>query len=132
MKKEYQKIYSEFLKDLTWNSTVYEVHHIDLNHENNSFDNLVLVPRKLHRKFHCLYTGIKDCDFSKIFELNYQEPFSENWMLNFLSTKKEMQRLVQLKMQLVNFDFLDYEEDFDNVLSMYEKDIYKKYVGGNC
>lgn len=33
----------------------YEVHHIDCNHENDSIENLMLLPKKLHRKYHmCL------------------------------------------------------------------------------
>ena len=28
------------------------VHHIDFNHENNSIDNLLLMPKKLHAKYH--------------------------------------------------------------------------------
>lgn len=30
----------------------YEVHHIDMNHSNNSINNLILLPKELHRKLH--------------------------------------------------------------------------------
>lgn len=30
----------------------YEIHHIDFNKKNNDIDNLVMLPKKLHRKLH--------------------------------------------------------------------------------
>ena len=33
-------------------SNKYEVHHIDLNHENNDINNLMLLPRELHHRYH--------------------------------------------------------------------------------
>ena len=30
----------------------YEVHHLDLNHQNDDIENLLLLPRKLHRQYH--------------------------------------------------------------------------------
>ncbi len=33
-------------------SKEYEVHHIDLNRENNDIRNLMLLPKTLHRKYH--------------------------------------------------------------------------------
>lgn len=30
----------------------YEVHHLDLNHQNDDIENLLLLPRKLHHQYH--------------------------------------------------------------------------------
>ena len=30
----------------------YEIHHIDLNHDNNDIENLLLLPKNLHRQYH--------------------------------------------------------------------------------
>ena len=38
----------------------YEIHHIDLNHENNDINNLVSLPRKLHRKLHFYINAINE------------------------------------------------------------------------
>lgn len=32
----------------------YDIHHIDLNHENNQISNLMILPKKLHNKYHIL------------------------------------------------------------------------------
>ena len=50
--KNYRKYFKEyyginFSKD-------YEVHHIDLNHNNDDINNLMLLPKKLHNKYHLL------------------------------------------------------------------------------
>ncbi len=49
------KDYRQFYKNKTgidFDSKKYEVHHIDLNRENNDISNLVLLPIELHRKYH--------------------------------------------------------------------------------
>ena len=35
----------------------FEVHHIDHNRKNNSIDNLVAIPKKLHKKYHSKALG---------------------------------------------------------------------------
>ena len=43
----------------------YDVHHIDFNHNNNDIDNLILLPKALHSKYHfCL--GILGCPDGKL------------------------------------------------------------------
>lgn len=32
----------------------YEIHHIDLNHDNNDISNLMILPKELHNKYHKL------------------------------------------------------------------------------
>lgn len=45
-RKYYKKYYGiEFGKE-------YEIHHIDLNRNNNNIDNLVLLPKELHARYH--------------------------------------------------------------------------------
>ena len=48
--RDYRQIYKdhyrvEFSRD-------YDIHHIDLNRENNEIDNLLLLPKKLHHQYH--------------------------------------------------------------------------------
>ena len=35
-------------------SNYYEIHHIDMNHENNDIDNLMILPKELHEEYHKL------------------------------------------------------------------------------
>lgn len=38
----------------------YDIHHIDLNHKNNDIMNLVMLPKKLHNKYHSLLGQINN------------------------------------------------------------------------
>lgn len=58
MANDYRKLYKNYYGiDFDKN---YEIHHIDLNHENNEISNLVLLPKKLHRKYHLYIYGYDD------------------------------------------------------------------------
>lgn len=47
----YRKFYASHY-GIEWDTKEFQVHHIDGNRENNSIDNLVLLPRELHAKIH--------------------------------------------------------------------------------
>ena len=52
-REKYKRYYGiEFGRD-------YEIHHIDLNHDNNDIDNLVLLPKELHRKYHFYLNDVR-------------------------------------------------------------------------
>ena len=37
----------------------YDIHHIDLDHDNNAIENLILIPHSLHMKLHkCVQSGL--------------------------------------------------------------------------
>lgn len=50
--KKYKKIYEDACKIKIPKD--YDIHHIDFNHKNNDIMNLVMLPRKLHSKYHQL------------------------------------------------------------------------------
>lgn len=57
--------YVEKYKDyygIDFDSQEYEVHHIDFNHSNNDIENLMLLPKKLHRRYHYY---ARECGFDK-------------------------------------------------------------------
>lgn len=54
----YRKIYAKHYGIVI--SPEYAVHHIDGNRENNDIENLLLLPLKLHSKYH-FYKNIIDC-----------------------------------------------------------------------
>ena len=43
----------------------YDIHHMDFNHNNNDIDNLLLLPKKLHAKYH-LCLEILGCPTGKL------------------------------------------------------------------
>lgn len=51
-RKKYEEYYGIKISD------EYEIHHMDLNHSNNDMSNLLLIPKKLHKKYHYLINGI--------------------------------------------------------------------------
>lgn len=53
-KVNYKRTLSEALGNLTWNTKYFVVHHINHNRNDNNIYNLVLIPKKLHKKYHLL------------------------------------------------------------------------------
>lgn len=92
---DYKKIYSETLNGLIWDRKKYQVHHIDLNHDNNDFKNLVLVPTKLHKAFHTSY--------EKISLINENEKILSSYLGNYCSlifTKPYFEQFLELKTEM--------------------------------
>lgn len=79
-------------------SDEYDIHHIDLNHDNNEMDNLMLLPKTLHAKYHeCLnatsFLG-KD-NFKRTINCRISgneannSSFARSWMLDMIQTLDE-------------------------------------------
>lgn len=47
---DYRKYYKEYFKIEISND--YDVHHIDMDRSNNNISNLILIPKRLHKKYH--------------------------------------------------------------------------------
>lgn len=132
----YKKIYTENMNGLKWDSNLFEIHHIDLNHNNNDFDNLVLLPKKLHKSFHVAYAHINT--LSDKFDIASPKPdwyeelclfdyyFSDFWKL-----KLEMSWFWTLKKYCENKEFpvgLNPEDkDFCKYIKAFSLNMYKKY-----
>lgn len=52
-RREFKKYYNLEL------SEEYDIHHIDLNHENNDMNNLMILPKILHIKYHSLLNDLR-------------------------------------------------------------------------
>lgn len=48
-------------------SSDYAIHHIDLNHDNNEIENLLLLPRELHNQYHFYLNATDRGDGYKFF-----------------------------------------------------------------
>ena len=55
----YKKILSDALGGVKWDTKEYEVHHINHNREDNRVSNLLLLPKKMHQKYHYLMNMIQ-------------------------------------------------------------------------
>lgn len=64
----------------------YDIHHIDLNHDNNDINNLMLLPKVLHSKYHMLLNlTMSVCDtFTKTFnsKIHSNAICGDNYNLN--------------------------------------------------
>ena len=56
----YLKFYADYY-GINWDHKKFQIHHIDGDHENNSIENLVLLPKELHQLFH--KTQVHDYSF---------------------------------------------------------------------
>jgi hypothetical protein len=62
----------------------FEVHHIDHDRSNNSIDNLVAIPKKLHHDYHKSYSQYK-LAFSDFNPDNYKPEASGGQYLSFIA-----------------------------------------------
>ena len=138
METDYKKIYSNNLNGLSWNKNLYDVHHIDFNHDNNDFNNLVLLPKKLHLQFHSSYNQLKSVkDFLDLDVLSpipqqinkiclFDSYFSNFWNLKinvstFWTIKKDIENgCLPIGLEWKNLDF-------DSLVKFYSPSLYKKY-----
>ena len=102
----YKRVYSENLGGLVWDRKDYCIHHIDLNHFNDRFENLILIPSKLHRKFHFL------CE---LYGAACTDILARN-AIEFLNIKKQMERFYDLKRMILDGLFYD-EKDFQKIVN---------------
>ena len=58
----YRKFYADYY-GINWDHKRFQVHHIDGNRQNNSIENLVLLPTELHQLFH--KTPARDYSFGE-------------------------------------------------------------------
>ena len=85
----------------------YIVHHIDFNRSNNSIDNLLLLPKELHTKYH-YYLQMFDVinwksgrvSIDTILQLNRNPYCSLDDLIDFLNVLKECQEWIKYKFKL--------------------------------
>lgn len=53
----YRKFYSEKIGEEVPKD--FDIHHLDHDRQNNDFFNLVAIPKKLHRKYHKIYSELE-------------------------------------------------------------------------
>ena len=95
----YKRIYSISLDGLEWDRKDFCIHHINLYHNDDNFDNLVLIPSKLHREFHFLYNSVRD--YIDLFSLELNGAAHTDLVISgameFFRVKKQMERFYDLK-----------------------------------
>lgn len=93
--KKYRSFYKKYYKIDFDNN--FDIHHIDLNHDNNDINNLMLLPKKLHNKYHWLLNSVNNDDnniFQKTFNSIIQSSILNGDNYN-LKSIKELVEVIQ-------------------------------------
>lgn len=110
-KFNYRRFYKEYY-GIDFDSE-YEIHHIDFDKENNDINNLLLLPRKLHRQYHFVLNacGAVNGKVNMDFQV-YGESHGYNYkmMENLCEIMKEIDQWVLKK------EHMDYAKYVQNIL----------------
>lgn len=123
----YKKILSEALGGITWDSKKFVVHHINHNREDNRIHNLILLPKKLHSRYHTLLNLATACS------INILEKDINNCFITHVSTIEE---LIQCKYDMaliyqIQWNTIRDIEMFGNKLEfreMYENNVMGIFI----
>lgn len=141
-KTDYKKIYSENMNGLKWNTKLFVIHHIDLNHNNNDFNNLVLIPAKLHQKFHTAliqFNNVKD-----MVDITSPKPEYHNvlcmydfYFSEFLKLKFELSYFWTMKQEYLRGSFPIFfdsrNKNFEDYLKCFDYSKFNEYcLQGEC
>lgn len=100
----YRKYYKDYY-GIDFDSN-YVVHHIDFDRSNNDINNLLLLPSKLHSRYHFFLNGFNSgksnkgvvcLDFKIVSECGSIPMFGINTMKNLCETMEEIDRWVRIK-----------------------------------
>lgn len=130
---DYRKLYENYYH-IKWDRKKYEVHHKDRNRENNAIENLVLLPKKLHKEYHRLVSIIQ-YDFGSIediFNTRSYDIYHANEYQQFFEVKFEIANIYIMSSQFKFLYELRNKEgwlNYEEILKKYYTNCYKKYVG---
>lgn len=126
----YKKILSNALGGITWDSKQYVVHHINHNREDNRIHNLILLPKKLHSRYHTLL------NLATLYSIDILEKDINNCFITHVSTIEE---LIQCKSDMaliyqIQWNTIRNIEMFGNELEfreMYIKNVMEIFIRYN-
>ena len=82
----------------------FDIHHIDFNHSNNAIDNLIMIPKILHNKYHYIVTQLGGLEnnrlsvYGKINILN-GNAYDIDLMKDFCEVMIEIRKWTNLKIK---------------------------------
>lgn len=80
--KDYKMKYKRYY-GIDFDSKKYEIHHLDLNHNNNGIENLLLLPKDLHHKYHFYLSSVVNQSIGNG-RIHSSIQSSENYLINCL------------------------------------------------
>lgn len=102
----YRKYYKEYY-GIDFDNE-YSIHHIDFNRDNNSIENLILLPKRLHRRYHFILTAlgaengiIKNFNLQMDAQMNKPiTDYQRKMLINFLNVTEELKKWQEYKNNL--------------------------------
>lgn len=91
-RKNYRDFYKETLM-VDFGSDI-AIHHINGNRDDNSIQNLVALPRRLHSRFHLLQRFVKECERG-LFELDRLRPSELKAIKDYFDCYEECMKWVK-------------------------------------
>lgn len=118
---DYRRFYSDKMGGLKWNTKDFHVHHIDLDYNNNSFDNLVLIPSKIHNRFHYIINAL-DGDIESLVRFTSRRVITDyeiKMIAKYLDVKRIISNYIMIKELLLTLYFeklddMDFQEIIEN------------------
>ena len=97
----YKKILSDALGGITWNSKEFVVHHINHDRGDNRVNNLLLLPKKLHSKYHLLFGHVHYSDYS-LTDKSTDSPYVDQDMVyELVAARRDITDMSNVQRQLI-------------------------------
>lgn len=124
----YKKILSDALGGITWNSKEFVVHHINHNRGDNRVNNLLLLPKKLHSKYHLLFNHVYYSSYS-LTDKNTDSPYIEQSMVyDLVEIRQDITDLSNIQRQLIfAIEYGSYQNYFNQLFRSTLLQFHNKY-----
>lgn len=129
-KCDYKDVLHNFLGGKMWDTKVFCVHHINHDNNDNRAENLLLMPNRMHSRYHYLYSFMQ---YSNLFENELDPNFiwQQERVKEFVDIKVEMCYLLNGQWEVRNMRqhaMPCVEIDGVSMLMDLMKNIYSKYI----
>lgn len=97
----YKKILSDALGGITWNSKEFVVHHINHDRGDNRVNNLLLLPKKLHSKYHLLFEHVHYSNYS-LTDKSTDSPYvNQDMVYALVEARQDITEISNVQEQLI-------------------------------
>lgn len=124
------KPYTKILRDalgFMWDTKTFCVHHINHNHNDNRLDNLLLMPKRMHGKYHYCQQVVEASHICER-DLSYDYLWNHDTFIEYINIKSDMASLHKAQYELMNYR--SYIKDFNvnRFVNICFAPIYRKYL----
>ena len=96
--KNYRTKYKRYY-DIDFSSD-YDIHHIDFDRTNNEIDNLILLPKMLHQKYHFLINSVSEIKLGEKIDYKYSSSYTIKILKEYVDMLEELEKWKMYKVNL--------------------------------